>query len=231
MRKIFLFTVAALICMPLAAQEPRRNLKLSVRNPKGKAVPELQLAASLKGDSTAVRLDRYGNRFFKITDSDTLCVILERDIYEIPLAGLDSVYLVFKGKRGKGSKKNEDVFDVGYGTVSKSNATTSVGYLNMAGVDGYTDLKSYLEGRVAGVYFAGNKLIIRGMNSIHGNVEALIVLDGAMLPSFEEANGMVNPRDIESISVLKDGGAAIYGSSGANGVVLITTKKGNQPKE
>jgi len=88
-----------------------------------------------------------------------------------------------------------------------------------------------LQGRAAGVMVVntdgspgGNTTIrIRGSNSINGNNSALIVIDGLQGGDFKS----LNPNDIESIEVLKDASAtAIYGSQGANGVILVTTKKG-----
>src|SRR5690606_21952640 len=92
-----------------------------------------------------------------------------------------------------------------------------------------------LQGRAAGVLVlntdgspGGNTTIrIRGMNSIQGGNNALIVVDG-----FQGGDlTAINPRDIESIEILKDASAtAIYGAQGANGVVLITTKRGRTDK-
>ena len=62
---------------------------------------------------------------------------------------------------------------------------------------------------------------IRGANSFYGSTEPLFVVDGSVVDRIDD----INPREVKSIEVLKDGGAAIYGSRGANGVILITLKK------
>ena len=152
----------------------------------------------------------------------------------------------------------DEVVVVGYGTVLKKDVTgalTSVKVKdNVANQSGTID--QLLQGRAAGVQVTQNagapgsgiSVKIRGTNSLRGNNEPLYVVDGVIISSAgedviaaggvgnsgqETQNGLngINPRDIESIQVLKDASAtAIYGSRGANGVVLITTKKGVKGK-
>ena len=87
-------------------------------------------------------------------------------------------------------------------------------------------LAEMLQGRVAGVQVVNGRIRIRGVNSIQGNNEPLIVLDGIPL-AVDPFTSYVNPHDIQSINVLKDAAStAIYGSRGANGVIEIKTKKG-----
>ncbi len=117
--------------------------------------------------------------------------------------------------------------DVGYGRQQKDKVTTSVSEVEMDNSYAYSDLKQYMQGRVAGVTFMGDELIIRGIGSINSKVEALIVVDGMPMESFKDVNASINPADVASITVLKDAGStAIYGVRGANGVVLINTKRG-----
>tara|TARA_R110000744_G_scaffold316945_1_gene423606 strand:+ start:2192 stop:5554 length:3363 start_codon:yes stop_codon:yes gene_type:complete len=129
-------------------------------------------------------------------------------------AGLDEVVVI-----GYGSQK-EALLTGSVGTV-KSEEIQKVSYANTAGV---------LQGRVPGVKVetnggapgAGVNVVIRGTGSF-GNDQPLFVIDGNIV----ESMSFLNPNDIETISVLKDASsAAIYGSRAANGVVLITTKKG-----
>ena len=152
----------------------------------------------------------------------------------------------------------DEVVVIGYGTVLKKDVTgalTSVKVKdNVANQSGTID--QLLQGRAAGVQVTQNagapgsgvSVKIRGTNSLRGNNEPLYVIDGVIISSAgedviaaggvgnsgqETQNGLngINPRDIESIQVLKDASAtAIYGSRGANGVVLITTKQGVKGK-
>ncbi|QGY48162.1 SusC/RagA family TonB-linked outer membrane protein [Maribellus comscasis] len=128
----------------------------------------------------------------------------------------------------------EEVVAIGYGTVRKSDLTGSVGSVNgdeIASVPTANAMQS-LAGRTPGVYVMQNaggpgadmQVQIRGSNSIQGSNEPLYVVDGFL---FTGSLNMINSNDIESIEILKDASAtAIYGSRGANGVVLITTKRG-----
>lgn len=128
----------------------------------------------------------------------------------------------------------EQVVVVGYGTVKKRDLTGSVSSVKGEQIDAYPsgDMMQSLAGRAAGVEIVQNtgapgptvSVRIRGTNSIRGDNEPLYVVDGFPLAG-QPAN--LNNSDIESIEILKDASAtAIYGSRGANGVVIITTKSG-----
>ncbi|ANH83248.1 SusC/RagA family TonB-linked outer membrane protein [Niabella ginsenosidivorans] len=131
-----------------------------------------------------------------------------------------------------------DVVVVGYGTQKKavvSGAVTSVRGADLQKSPA-TNLSNSLAGRLPGVTavqttgepgYDGSKIRIRGTNSL-GNSDALIVIDG--VPNRAGGLERLNPADIESISVLKDASAAIYGSRAGNGVILITTKQGKSGK-
>ncbi|SIO45960.1 SusC/RagA family TonB-linked outer membrane protein [Chitinophaga niabensis] len=140
-----------------------------------------------------------------------------------------------------------DVVVVGYGSVKKTDLTGSVTSLKADKLKEIpaVSIEQAIQGRMAGVQVqqtsgqpgAGISIRIRGVSSIAGGNEPLYVIDG--LPQFNDdvrgANGLstINPSDIESIEVLKDAAAtAIYGSRGANGVVMVTTKSGKvgQPR-
>ena len=127
-----------------------------------------------------------------------------------------------------------DVVVVGYGTQRRQDLTGSVASITAAQVAEVPIARAeqILQGRVSGVQVTqtnsepggGVSIRIRGTNSINSGNEPLFVIDG--FPGAGDLNS-INPSDIESIEVLKDASAtAIYGSRGANGVVIVTTKKG-----
>jgi len=127
--------------------------------------------------------------------------------------------------------------EVGYGTVPRDHLTASLSELDPDEVKErpVTRVEELLRGRVAGVYVTeapggGLTIRIRGQNTLLGNAEPLYVVDG--MPITPMPGGTItflNPYDIESITVLKDAAAtAIYGSRGANGVIVITTKRARQ---
>lgn len=148
----------------------------------------------------------------------------------------------------------DEIVVVGYGTMRKSDVTGSVASVEMteAVTMQAQTVDQMLKGRIAGVQMVGNdaspnsgvSIKIRGGSSLRGDNEPLYVVDGVIMSGVgedaggaiggsrtESQNGLngINPKDIESMEILKDASAtAIYGSRGANGVVLITTKSGKK---
>jgi TonB-linked SusC/RagA family outer membrane protein len=132
-----------------------------------------------------------------------------------------------------------EVIVIGYGTVKKSDLTGSVSTVTsekLVQVNSISNVSQALQGQAAGVQVnqrsgqPGESLSIkiRGTNSISASNDPLYVVDGMPLNSL---SGQLNPDDIESIEVLKDASStAIYGSRGANGVIMITTKSGKDGK-
>lgn len=154
----------------------------------------------------------------------------------------------------------DEVVVVGYGTMQKSDITGSISSVKLKDVDETktTSFTEALQGKIAGVNIVTNtgepggavSFNIRGMTSVTGSNQPLIVIDGQPIESSFSAAyagsgqdgsadappadplAAVNPNDIESIEILKDASStAIYGSRGANGVVLITTKSGKGAKD
>lgn len=134
-------------------------------------------------------------------------------------------------------KQVEEVVVVGYGTQKKSDLTGSVGVTKMSDLNRapVVSFDQALAGRVAGVQVTsaddqpggGMNIVIRGGNSLTQSNSPLYVVDGFPMTDFNTAS--LNPQDIKTISILKDASAtAIYGSRGANGVVMIETQSGKQ---
>ena len=141
------------------------------------------------------------------------------------------------------SKNLNEVVVTGFGTQVKRDITSVITRVKGAEVQNIpvADLTQTLQGRAAGVFVeAGNgkigegiKLRIRGSSSLNGSNEPLYVVDGVPLVGgvYGSASSDINFNDIESFDILKDASAAaIYGSRGANGVILITTKRGKAGK-
>ncbi|GAB2787352.1 TonB-dependent receptor [Rhabdobacter roseus] len=131
----------------------------------------------------------------------------------------------------------DEVVVVGYGQQSKRNVTGSIAKVEMSKFENYpnTNVTQALRGTIAGVQFTengrpgqGGNILVRGQRSISAGNGPLIVLDGIF---FNGSLNDINPNDISSMEVLKDASAAaIYGSRAANGVILITSKKGTSDK-
>jgi TonB-linked SusC/RagA family outer membrane protein len=131
----------------------------------------------------------------------------------------------------------EEVVAIGYGTMKKSDLTGAVSTVKASQVENEKPqaLQDMLRGNIAGLQVGfstnakgGGDLEIRGDNTLKASSYPLIVLDGVIYQGGLED---INPNDIETIDVLKDASsAAVYGARSANGVVLVTTKKGKQGK-
>ena len=126
----------------------------------------------------------------------------------------------------------QDSVQVGYGKEAKRNVTGAVSEVTTAGRHATaTSMADLLEGRVAGLVVTrlpngAVSLRIRGDRSINSDGEPLLVIDGVPITDSSSLLQDMDPRDVASISVLKDAGSlAAYGSRGAHGVILITTKK------
>ena len=137
------------------------------------------------------------------------------------------------------SQALEEVVVVGYGVMRKSDVTGSIG---VAKGDDLTKNQNFsaldnLRCKVSGVNIFSNssqpgaysnRVVIRGMATINASSNPLYVVDGVVMENFD----LVNPNDIESMEVLKDASAAaIYGARGANGVIMVTTKRGKKDGE
>jgi TonB-linked SusC/RagA family outer membrane protein len=132
----------------------------------------------------------------------------------------------------------DEVVVVGYGIQKKETVTGAVSSLKGADLvkSPAMNVSNSIAGRMAGVVavnrsgepgYDGSGIRIRGSNTLNNN-DALIVIDG--IPARAGGLDRLNPNDIEKISVLKDASAAIYGARAANGVILITTKRGKVSK-
>lgn len=178
-----------------------------------------------------------------ITDFDgkfTLSNVPNNASLEISFVGYKTQVIPVQGKNTFNVTMVEDtevldeVVVVGYGVQKKSDVTGAMASVGSKEIEArpVTNAMQALQGKAAGVDITSNerpgelgKVQIRGTRSITAGNDPLYVVDGVPLMS-SSAIETINPRDIESIDILKDASAtAIYGSRGANGVILVTTKK------
>jgi TonB-linked SusC/RagA family outer membrane protein len=154
---------------------------------------------------------------------------------DVPLAGK----IILDVALAQNVTNLEEVVVVGYGTQKRANVVGSVTSITGASIQSIpaANVTTSLAGRLAGSIFIQNngepgqqsaRILIRGRSTLggSGNTSPLIVIDGIVGRSMDD----IDSYDIESLSVLKDASAAIYGASAANGVILITTKKGQEGK-
>jgi TonB-linked SusC/RagA family outer membrane protein len=209
----------------------------------------------VKGTNNGTQTDFDGNFSLNNLNENSTLVIsyLGFATQEMPLNGNTTIEVTLQ----EDAAGLDEVVVTGYGSQRRSDVTGSVASVKGAdiAVTPVLSFDSALQGRAAGVNIVntssepggGATIRIRGSNSVSGNNEPLIVLDGYPLPSGGEAStagigavrvlqsnalSFLNPNDIASIDILKDAAStAIYGSRGANGVIVITTKKGSYNQE
>ncbi len=128
---------------------------------------------------------------------------------------------------GTTREKQLKTVDMGYGETSQEALSYAISSIDMEEADksGYITIYDYLEGRVPGVKVVKNgattaSVYIRGINSVNSSTEPLFVVDGIMVNDIS----YLNPRDVKSVTVLKDASASIYGVRGGNGAILIKLK-------
>lgn len=193
--------------------------------------PLVGVNISVEGTSKGVISDIYGKFSIDATDANATLVFsyIGYATQEITVTGKSSINVSLVAN----ITNLEEVVVVGYGSQRKSDITGSVSSVKAADLVRLPSLRSdeALQGHAAGVVVTNNDgapggvatIRIRGGNSITGGNNALVVIDG-----FQGGDlSSLNPNEVESIEVLKDASAtAIYGSKGANGVILVTTKSG-----
>lgn len=206
-----------------------------VKDEKGMPIPGANVL--LKGTQVVSSTDFDGNYTIKLADNAKVLIFTfigykDKEI----IIGNQSVINV---KLDPDTAELKEVVVVGYGTQRKEAVTGAV-----ASVSGNTmrevasaNITQALQGRVSGVEFsqgsskpgAQMQIRVRGTRSLNASNDPLVVLDG--IP-FAGSLSDLNPTDIKSVDILKDASAtAIYGSRGANGVILVTTNKGNKNQE
>lgn len=155
---------------------------------------------------------------------------------EVPVAGINTLNVVLQ----EDTELLDEVIVVGYGVQRKASLTSAISQVSGDDVfknRGVSNATVALQGEIPGLTITrgssrpgneGAAMKIRGDISVNGNSSPLVIIDG-ISGSLDELNQM-DPNDIESISVLKDASAAIYGARSASGVLLVTTKRGKQGK-
>ena len=205
------------------------NLRGNVKDESGINLPGATV--SIKGKSIGTTTDQNG--IFSINN------VQENVVLVFSFVGLKTQEVAVKGKTvinvvlADNTIKLNEVVTIGYGTVRKKDLTGAVSVVTSKEFESRptANIGDALEGKIAGVQIskpsgqpqAGYNITIRGISTITAGSDPLFIVDGVPTTSINQ----IEPTDIASISILKDASAAaIYGASGANGVVLITTKRG-----
>lgn len=124
-------------------------------------------------------------------------------------------------------RQETDSINIGYGYVKRKNLTGAVSKVEMneLQIGTYANIGEYLKGKVPGLQVmkvgSGYKYLIRGIGSLNAPTDPLFLVDGVEVMDID----FINPNDVLTVEVLKDASASIYGNRGANGVIIITTRR------
>lgn len=228
-----LLTMASAIAITASAFAQSRTITGKIVDANGE--PVIGASAIVKGTSNGSITDLDGK--FSIKD------VPENGTITVSYIGYKSQTISVKGKNTisivlqEDNTSLDDVVVIGYGSVKKSTLTAAVSKMDAKGIENRTlaRAETALQGQLAGVQVrttngepgADMQIRVRGAASVNATSDPLYVVDGVPMDNLSG----INPADIQSIEVLKDAAsAAIYGSRGSNGVVMVTTKKGKSGK-
>lgn len=253
MKSNFISRMAALLLfclLQLAAYSQGNEIRGTVTDAGGEPLPGVSIM--VKGTTLGTITDIDGNYYLTVEPNSTLIFSFIGYItQEINLGDQTTIDVVL----AEDIMELEEIVVIGYGATKKSDLTGAMSSLNEEDFNNVAGAspEQMMQGRVAGVEItsnngepgAGATITVRGASTFRSGAQPLYVIDGVPMdmqhisPDGPSKGGIgstatnplnfINPNDIASIDILKDASAAaIYGSRGANGVVLITTKKGNK---
>ena len=220
-------SISLMLSMTMAAQTV--TVQGTVTDEKGESV--IGATVKEKGGQGGTVTDIDGRYTLTVNPQSTLVITcIGFEAVESAVNGRTQIDVIM----GEGTETMNELVVVGYGTMRKSDLTGAVGSLSSKNIEGtpVANIGQALQGKISGlqVVDAGKpgdnvNIKIRGLGSIN-NCDPLVVIDG--VPTDLGINA-INMMDVDRVDVLKDASAtAIYGSRGANGVVMITTKKGKE---
>lgn len=225
--KIGLFLLALLFTLTSFGQDKTLVGKVTTFD----SIPLMGVDILVKSTGQQIKTDAAG--LFQVVCNTEDRITIEADgFYSKKLKIEKGIRMIFVNLTLKKGDKNlglaEQYVDVGYGHVNANKLLNAVSSLNNKDMDFtmYNNMFDLIQGQFPGVAVEGNSIVVRGIKTLYGSESnaALIVIDGAIVTTQDLAN--ISPNDVQSVNVLKDGSSSVYGSRGANGVVIIETKKG-----
>ena len=235
-KKLLFFKLTCLFFVLISFNGYAQNTDITGNVSGEDGMPLPGASVIIKGTSSGTMTDFDGNFLLKATPESVLVIsYVGTESQEVLIGSKTNLSIVLQSSL----VGLDEVVVVGYGTQKKSDVTGSVVSVSSEVLEAKprASLEQMLQGTTAGMNISvnasnaegsSNTMLIRGQNSISASNSPLIILDG--IP-YSGSLSEINPKDVGSIEVLKDASAsAIYGSRGANGVILITSKKGKEGK-
>lgn len=230
MKKIFTLLVLGFVSLSMLAAKQVSGVVLDANNE-----PVIGASVMVKGSSVGTISDYDGEFVLEVADDAKVLVVsfVGMKTQEVPVQSYVKVVL------HEATEMIQEVVVTGYGNVSKGSFAGSAQAVDAEAIDkkNATEISKALAGEVAGVQVINSSgqpgtnatIVVRGVGSLNGKTTPLYVVDGV---TYDGDISSIDPGDIASTTILKDATAtSLYGSRGANGVVVITTKKGNSGEE
>lgn len=193
------------------------------------SIPLIGAEVFVKSSKNSVLTDKQGNFAIECNPKDKLKISAQgfssKNVKITDKVRVVAINLKLNHKAGPPTEEMQQ-YAIGYGYVFEKDRTSSVSTLskNEASFSRYSTIYDMIEGQFPGVEVRNQEIYVTRNNSFNLETSALIVLDGVIVRSDVLRN--LRPVEVKNINVIKDGSAAVYGSRGANGVVIIDTRKG-----
>ncbi|MEH0157810.1 TonB-dependent receptor [Limibacter armeniacum] len=239
MRSLLLSLLCTLM-MPLALFAQDRAVSGTITDENNEPLPGVTIVVKGTTRGTTTNLD---GQYTLSVNADQEVMVISYIGY-LPKEVVVGALTTFDWQMQLDAEQLEEIVVIGYGTAKKEDVTGSIATVDASSFNkgALSSPQDLLNGRVAGVQItnsggapgAGSTIRIRGGSSLSASNDPLIIIDGVPVDNGGVAGmrnplNTINPNDIETFTVLKDASAtAIYGSRAANGVIIITTKKGSQ---
>lgn len=231
--KAFLFILLSFLTIGLSSgQKNNKKIILTGLVTDARQKPLVGALILIDGKNTNIATNNDGLYKIKVSpgaDSITI-VTFTNGISTVSIDGRTNINFILGGSGlsktdVKDKQTNDKKVDIGYGNINQKDLLTSVSTIDARSSKyaTYKNIYEILKG-TTGVIVKGNSVQIQGQSSINSGTEPLYVVDGMIVATVDE----ISPATVESISVLKGASASIYGSRGANGVILITLIRGQQ---
>jgi len=236
MRFIFIFILSVLTCYSHVSFGQKVNRKITITGIVLDAKQKPVEGAALFIDKIKTTSVTDQNGYYKVKVSPDAKEILVFTLFngasEEVINGRTSINFILTDKSTESANKDKTdqnkTVNVGYGTVQKRDVTTPVGVIDgqdpkFASCQSIYDM---IRGRIPGVEVTGKSIKIMGSSSLNISTEPLFVVDGVIVNNIDD----ISPQTVKSIEVLKGPAASVYGTRGANGVILITRLTGKDKK-
>ena len=212
------------ICLTLESQSQEKEIIGIVTT--FDSISLIGAQVNIKSTKEVVQTDTLGN-FIAFCNNNDKLIVTAKGYYSEKVRIKENTKIAAINLRIKPGEKNRELA-IGYGSTTEREKINALARLDPDDVDFslYTNMYDLIKGRVAGVQVVNKQIRIRGSGSTTSNNEPLIIVDGG--PIRNDALNNISPSSVKSISVIKDASAAIYGTRGANGVILIETKRGGK---